>query len=136
MDAQRQLKIKTGVVKRTLKDVVSYQKEEREQAEKIVQMKADAKEEHDITKQVSQTTFLFFSLPATAIYLHTSTTHETLTQEEALGETQQMIRLSVDKLENACDELEALCEAYTDKDEQVCKDAKAAIDDARKTLSQ
>ena len=47
-----------------------------------------------------------------------------------------MIRLSVDKLENACDELEALCEGYTDKDEHIYKDAKAAIDDARKTLSQ
>lgn len=47
-----------------------------------------------------------------------------------------MIRLSVDKLETACDELEALCETYSEKDEQIFKDAKASLDDARKALSQ
>ncbi|XP_033099247.1 tubulin-specific chaperone A-like [Anneissia japonica] len=47
----RQLKIKTGVLKRCAKEKVMYEKEADEIAAKIERMKADNKNEYDIRKQ-------------------------------------------------------------------------------------
>jgi hypothetical protein len=48
----RNLKIKTGVVKRTGKEKLSYRVEADKQKEKIDKMKAEGKCEHDIKKMV------------------------------------------------------------------------------------
>ncbi|XP_071964574.1 tubulin-specific chaperone A-like [Antedon mediterranea] len=48
----RQLKIKTGVLKRCAKEKIMYQKEGEQIAEKIEKMKADNKDEYDIKKQM------------------------------------------------------------------------------------
>ncbi|XP_064391261.1 tubulin-specific chaperone A-like [Halichondria panicea] len=49
--AERQLKIKTGVVKRLFKEKQMYEKEVVDQEEKVEKMKVDGKDEYDIKKQ-------------------------------------------------------------------------------------
>ena len=44
----RQIKIKTGILKRNIKDQTSYVKEEEAQQEKLAKMIAEGKDEHDI----------------------------------------------------------------------------------------
>jgi len=46
----RQLKIKTGVLKRSGKEKLSYQKEAQQQKEKIEKMKKDGRDEYEIKK--------------------------------------------------------------------------------------
>ncbi|XP_011728403.3 tubulin-specific chaperone A isoform X2 [Macaca nemestrina] len=48
----RQIKIKTGVVKRLVKEKVMYEKEAKQQEEKIEKMRAEDGENYDIKKQV------------------------------------------------------------------------------------
>ncbi|XP_012685464.1 tubulin-specific chaperone A [Clupea harengus] len=48
----RQMKIKTGVVKRLAKEKVHYIKEAKQQEEKIERMKAEAGDEYVIKKQI------------------------------------------------------------------------------------
>ena len=48
----RNLKIKTGVVKRTGKEKISYRIEADKQKEKIDKMKADGKCEHEVKKMI------------------------------------------------------------------------------------
>ncbi|CAG5124679.1 unnamed protein product [Candidula unifasciata] len=50
-DSRKQIKIYTGVVKRTTKEKECYEKEATQLAEKLEKMKADGKDEHDIKKQ-------------------------------------------------------------------------------------
>ena len=50
----RQIKIKTGVVKRLVKEKVMYEKEAKQQEEKIEKMKAEDGENYAIKKQVKQ----------------------------------------------------------------------------------
>jgi tubulin-specific chaperone A len=52
MATAREVKIKTGVLKRSLKDNLSYEKEEQQLIEKIEKMKSDGADEYDIRKQV------------------------------------------------------------------------------------
>ncbi|KAH9520195.1 hypothetical protein Btru_060245 [Bulinus truncatus] len=47
----KQIKIKTGVVKRLTKEKESYEKEAVQLEERLEKMKADGKDEHDIKKQ-------------------------------------------------------------------------------------
>ncbi|XP_054041132.1 tubulin-specific chaperone A isoform X5 [Rissa tridactyla] len=47
----RQIKIKTGVVRRLAKEKVMYEKEARQQEEKIEKMKAEACDDYGIKKQ-------------------------------------------------------------------------------------
>ncbi|KAI2538029.1 tubulin folding cofactor A [Homo sapiens] len=47
----RQIKIKTGVVKRLVKEKVMYEKEAKQQEEKIEKMRAEDGENYDIKKQ-------------------------------------------------------------------------------------
>ncbi|KAM6328945.1 tubulin-specific chaperone A isoform 2-T2 [Alca torda] len=48
----RQIKIKTGVVRRLAKEKVMYEKEARQQEEKIEKMKAEACDDYGIKKQI------------------------------------------------------------------------------------
>ncbi|XP_074021555.1 tubulin-specific chaperone A-like isoform X2 [Numenius arquata] len=48
----RQIKIKTGVVRRLAKEKVMYEKEAKQQEEKIEKMKAEACDDYGIKKQV------------------------------------------------------------------------------------
>ena len=55
----KQLKIKTGILRRTMKDHTSYKKEETQLNEKLQKMIEEGKEEHDIMAQqkcISETT--------------------------------------------------------------------------------
>ncbi|XP_069137838.1 tubulin-specific chaperone A-like [Argopecten irradians] len=47
----KQLKIKTGVVKRITKEKFMYEKESQKEADKVEKMKAEGKDEYDIRKQ-------------------------------------------------------------------------------------
>lgn len=48
---QKQIKIKTGVIKRYSKEKSMYEKEAKDQEAKIERMKTEGKDEHDIKKQ-------------------------------------------------------------------------------------
>ncbi|KAM4752321.1 tubulin-specific chaperone A isoform 1-T1 [Cyanocitta cristata] len=48
----RQIKIKTGVVRRLAKEKVMYEKEAKQQEEKIEKMKAEACDDYGIKKQI------------------------------------------------------------------------------------
>lgn len=48
--AVRQLKIKTGSLKRNMKDYTSYRKEESTLQEKLAKMIEEGKDEHDVKK--------------------------------------------------------------------------------------
>ncbi|XP_064900787.1 tubulin-specific chaperone A-like [Columba livia] len=48
----RQIKIKTGVVRRLAKEKVMYEKEAKQQEEKIEKMKAEAYDDYGIKKQI------------------------------------------------------------------------------------
>ncbi|XP_012725137.2 tubulin-specific chaperone A [Fundulus heteroclitus] len=48
----RQIKIKTGIVKRLVKEEISYIKESEQQEQKIERMKADGGDEYVIKKQM------------------------------------------------------------------------------------
>ena len=50
----RQLKIKTGSLKRNMKDYTSYKNEEKALQEKLEKMKDEGKDEHDIKKMQEQ----------------------------------------------------------------------------------
>ena len=52
----RQIKIKTGVVKRNMKDHTSYKKEEGKLQEKLAQWILDGKDEHDVKALQQQVT--------------------------------------------------------------------------------
>ncbi|MBV98220.1 Tubulin-specific chaperone A, partial [Eschrichtius robustus] len=54
----RQIKIKTGVVKRLVKEKMMYEKEAKQQEEKIEKMKAEDGENYAIKKQVLPFSFL------------------------------------------------------------------------------
>uniref|UniRef100_A0A674H4P9 Tubulin-specific chaperone A n=1 Tax=Taeniopygia guttata TaxID=59729 RepID=A0A674H4P9_TAEGU len=50
----RQIKIKTGVVRRLAKEKIMYEKEAKQQEEKIEKMKAEACDDYGIKKQILQ----------------------------------------------------------------------------------
>ena len=50
------LKIKTGVVKRSGKEKLSYRQEADQQREKVEKMKAEGKDEHDVKKMTEVST--------------------------------------------------------------------------------
>ncbi|XP_006744080.1 tubulin-specific chaperone A [Leptonychotes weddellii] len=56
----RQIKIKTGVVKRLVKEKVMYEKEAKQQEEKIEKMKAEDGENYAIKKQIYRKLQLVF----------------------------------------------------------------------------
>ena len=80
-ELKRQLKIKTGVLKRTMKEYAMYHKEQEQQEAKIAKMKTEEKCEYDIRKQ-----------------------------EEVLSETEMMIPDTRGRLERGIADLEELLE--------------------------
>ncbi|XP_051499164.1 tubulin-specific chaperone A isoform X3 [Apus apus] len=58
----RQIKIKTGVVRRLAKEKVMYEKEAKQQEEKIEKMKAEACDDYGIKKQPSTSPVLSYSV--------------------------------------------------------------------------
>ncbi|XP_055878100.1 tubulin-specific chaperone A-like [Biomphalaria glabrata] len=84
----KQIKIKTGVVKRLTKEKESYEKEAVQLEEKLEKMKADGKDEHDIRKQ-----------------------------GEVLQESRSMVPDTVRRLKKAYAELEELLEKESDLSE-------------------
>ncbi|XP_030292632.1 tubulin-specific chaperone A [Sparus aurata] len=48
----RQIKIKTGIVKRLAKEEISYKTEAKQQEEKVARMKAEAGDEYVLKKQI------------------------------------------------------------------------------------
>lgn len=98
----RQIKIKTGVVKRLTKEKMSYEKESKQQEEKIEKMKADGKDEYDIKKQI-----------------------------EVLGECKLMIPDSLKRLNVAYEELTKLLEKEEDlKETEEYKAAQTVLQEA------
>lgn len=103
----RQMKIKTGVVKRLAKEKLSYEKETIQQEERIEKMKADGKDEYDIRKQ-----------------------------EEVLGECKVMIPDSLKRLNVAHEELTKLLEKEEDlKDSEEYKAAQTVLEDAKTVMA-
>lgn len=103
----RQIKIKTGVVKRLAKEKLSYEKETIQQEERIEKMKADGKDEYDIRKQ-----------------------------EEVLGECKVMIPDSLKRLNVAHEDLTKLLEKEEDlKDSEEYKAAQTALEDAKTVMA-
>ena len=82
----RQLKIKTGILRRNMKDFTSYKKEETSLREKVEQAKEDGKEAHDISKMME----------------HVQETSDTLVGCKP-------------RIENAMDDLENVMATYEDK---------------------
>lgn len=103
----RQMKIKTGVVKRLAKEKLSYEKETIQQEERIEKMKADGKDEYDIRKQ-----------------------------EEVLDECKVMIPDSLKRLNVAHEELTKLLEKEEDlKDSEEYKAAQTVLEDAKTVMA-
>ncbi|XP_065060145.1 tubulin-specific chaperone A-like [Rhopilema esculentum] len=89
----RQIKIKTGVVKRLGKEKGLYGKEVKEQEEKIEKMKAEQKDEYDIKKQIEVLNESRRMIPDCTKRLRTA--HNELSQllekEQDLAETEEFI---------------------------------------------
>ncbi|XP_063433754.1 tubulin-specific chaperone A-like [Mytilus galloprovincialis] len=102
----RQIKIKTGVVKRLTKEKLSYEKESEQQEAKIEKMKTEGKDEYDIKKQV-----------------------------EVLGECKQMIPDSLKRLKVAHEELTKLLEKEEDlKEAEEYKAAETSLTEANAVM--
>ncbi|XP_076020441.1 tubulin-specific chaperone A [Genypterus blacodes] len=87
----RQIKIKTGIVKRLAKENVIYIKEAKQQEDRIECMKAEAKDSHDIKKQVEVLAECKMMIPDS--HRRLTTAHEDLLQfleaEEDLAEAEE-----------------------------------------------
>lgn len=82
---EKQLSIKTGIVKRLVKEVAHYKQETEEHAAKVAKMKEDDKDVYDIKKA-----------------------------EEVLEETRMMIPDSTRRMNEALDDLELLLDAVAE----------------------
>lgn len=69
-DVKRQLKIKTGSVKRLAKEVVMYKKDEETETARVNRMKADGSDASDIKHAVSVNTSACITLGRTSEILH------------------------------------------------------------------
>eukprot|EP00128_Syssomonas_multiformis_P007742 Colp12_sorted_trinity150504_noHs@33501 len=96
--ALKQLKIKTGVVKRIAKEEQMYEKEVAQQEARIEKMKAEGKDEYDIKKQI-----------------------------EVLNESKQMIPDCQRRLEAAVAELKALLEDASVKETKELEEAMTVL---------
>ncbi|CAM1332957.1 TBCA (predicted) [Pycnogonum litorale] len=87
----RQIKIKTGVLKRLLKDKVMYEKEAELQKQRIERMKAEKKDFYDIKKQEEVLQESLMIIPDCQKRLMTAYTdlHDILKNEEDLAEAEE-----------------------------------------------
>ena len=81
----RQLKIKTGIVKRNMKDYTSYKKEEGLLQDKLSQMQEEGKDEYDIKKM-----------------------------QEQIAETSETLATCKPRIESAVDDLEQVVATYNE----------------------
>ena len=115
----RQLKIKTGVVKRCGKEKVSYRKEANQQMEKVEKMKKEGREDIEIKKMNECVQESLMMIPDC---------HRRL--EKAVGELQNMIEeLEPDFGNLAVKEGEPIPPGYNEM-----KDAKTALKDSDEHL--
>ncbi|XP_051693560.1 tubulin-specific chaperone A isoform X2 [Oryctolagus cuniculus] len=99
----RQIKIKTGVVKRLVKEKVMYEKEAKQQEEKIEKMRAEDGENYAIKKQA-----------------------------EILQESRMMIPDCQRRLEAACTDLQQILESEKDLEEaEEYKEARLVLDSVK-----
>ena len=84
-NAVRQLKIKTGTLKRQLKDYTFYKKEEGQLQEKLQQMSQSGADSHDINKMT-----------------------------ESVNETTEVLSTCKPRIDTAMEDLEGLLATYTD----------------------
>ncbi|XP_074059754.1 tubulin-specific chaperone A [Macrotis lagotis] len=99
----RQIKIKTGVVKRLVKEKMMYEKEAKQQEEKVEKMKAEDGENYAIKKQT-----------------------------EILQESRMMIPDCQRRLEAACSDLLQLLDNEKDLEEsEEYKDARLVLDSVK-----
>ncbi|XP_035667272.1 tubulin-specific chaperone A-like [Branchiostoma floridae] len=104
----RQIKIKTGVVKRIGKEKTMYGKEVLKEEERLEKFKSEGKDDHDIRKQ-----------------------------EEVLQESKMMIPDCRRRLMTAHEELTKMLEAEADLNEtEEFKAAQEVLDDASKQLAE
>ncbi|XP_041370558.1 tubulin-specific chaperone A-like [Gigantopelta aegis] len=87
----RNIKIKTGVVKRLTKEKSMYEQEAKQFAEKVEKMKADKKDEYDIRKQTEVAEESKMMIPDTLRRLGSATNEleNILKQEDDLAETEE-----------------------------------------------
>uniref|UniRef100_A0A8C5WCJ1 Tubulin-specific chaperone A n=1 Tax=Leptobrachium leishanense TaxID=445787 RepID=A0A8C5WCJ1_9ANUR len=87
----RQIKIKTGVVKRLTKEKVMYEKEAKQQEEKVEKMKSDGGDEYVIKKQIEVLQESRMMIPDCQRRLEAAFTDLTqvLDNEQDLGETEE-----------------------------------------------
>mmetsp|Transcript_16400 Transcript_16400/g.25343 ORF Transcript_16400/g.25343 Transcript_16400/m.25343 type:complete len:123 (-) Transcript_16400:45-413(-) len=82
----RQIKIKTGSLKRNMKDYTSYKNEEQSLQEKLSLMQTEGKDEHDIRKM-----------------------------QEQVQETSETLATCKPRIENAIDDLESCIATFTEQ---------------------
>uniref|UniRef100_A0AC11EDM4 Tubulin folding cofactor A n=1 Tax=Ovis aries TaxID=9940 RepID=A0AC11EDM4_SHEEP len=120
----RQIKIKTGVVKRLVKEKMMYEKEAKQQEEKIEKMKAEDGENYAIKKQRCELNA--HVLPS----LHVS--QVVLLQAEILQESRMMIPDCQRRLEAAHTDLLQLLESEKDLEEaEEYKEARLVLDSVK-----
>ncbi|XP_027462582.1 tubulin-specific chaperone A isoform X1 [Zalophus californianus] len=121
----RQIKIKTGVVKRLVKEKMMYEKEAKQQEEKIEKMKAEDGENYAIKKQIYRNLQLVFREV-------THTPHSSSYNAEILQESRMMIPDCQRRLEAAYTDLLQLLESEKDLEEtEEYKEARLVLDSVK-----
>ncbi|XP_025243711.1 tubulin-specific chaperone A isoform X1 [Theropithecus gelada] len=122
----RQIKIKTGVVKRLVKEKVMYEKEAKQQEEKIEKMRAEDGENYDIKKQAGLQ-FLASSDPPTL-----ASQSPGIICVEILQESRMMIPDCQRRLEAAYLDLQQILECEKDLEEtEEYKEARLVLDSVK-----
>ncbi|XP_061192643.1 tubulin-specific chaperone A-like [Saccostrea echinata] len=87
----KQIKIKTGVVKRLTKEKVAYEKEVVKTEEKVEKMKAENKDEYEVKKMIEVLQESKMMIPDTLKRLNTAYAdlENLLNKEEDLNETEE-----------------------------------------------
>lgn len=98
-DLQRQLKIKTGTVKRLRKELAMYEEEQKKEGEKVQKLKDEGADPHDIKYAVSRVDYL---CP------HSNLKHRQIFQEGILAESAAMVPDTRQRLGAAFAELQSL----------------------------
>jgi tubulin-specific chaperone A len=122
----KQLKIKTGVLKRVGKEKLSYRKEADQQKVKIEKMKDDGKDEHDIKKmgEVLQETLMM--IPDCHRRLVAAHGEVSAMMETEVGDT--------DSLDNVCDTFTAQADLNVDGECEEFIAAEAQLKEAEEQM--
>uniref|UniRef100_A0A2K6EJI2 Tubulin-specific chaperone A n=1 Tax=Propithecus coquereli TaxID=379532 RepID=A0A2K6EJI2_PROCO len=122
----RQIKIKTGVVKRLVKEKVMYEKEAKQQEEKIEKMRAEDGENYAIKKQAGLDLLSSNNPPASA------SQSARITGAEILQESRMMIPDCQRRLEAAYTDLQQILESEKDLEEaEEYKEARLVLDSVK-----